>query len=71
MKRIQANYHTLHVLNLTQAKLRKAIVSNSDRNHVNCICERVLNVRKSNIALTGYDNAQTSQSYVSSRLTRR
>jgi len=55
MKRIKANYHALHVLKASQPKLRKAIISNCDRDIVNCISECVLNVLNDNIELTGCD----------------
>jgi hypothetical protein len=55
MKRIKANYHTLHVLRSDQTKLRKAIISFCYRDLVNCISECVLNVLNAEIALTVYD----------------
>jgi len=53
MKRIKENYHTLHVLKHARPKLRKAIISNCDRDLVNCISECVFNFLNGNIALTG------------------
>ena len=53
MKRIKENYHALHVLKHARPKLRKAIISNCDRDLLNCISECVLNVLKGNVALTG------------------
>jgi len=44
MKRLRPNYHALYVLKAATPKLRKAIISNSDRELVNSICECVLNV---------------------------
>jgi hypothetical protein len=52
---MKANSHTLHVLNTSQPKLRKAIISICDRDVVNSINEGVLNVLNGNIALTGND----------------
>ena len=43
MKRLRSNYHTLHVLKTATPKLRKAIVSNYDRELVHSICKCVLN----------------------------
>ena len=40
---MRSNYHALHVLKTATPKLRKAIVSNCDRELVNSICECVLN----------------------------
>ena len=53
MKRIKENFYTLHVLKHVRPKLRKAIISNCDRDLVNCISECVLNVLNGNVALTG------------------
>ena len=47
MKRIKSNYHALQVLSSAQTKLRKAIISNSNRELMNCISECILNVLKS------------------------
>jgi len=55
MKRIKANYHTLHVLRSAQTKLCKSIISFCYRDLVNCISECVLNVLNAEIALTVYD----------------
>ena len=49
MKQVRSNYHALHVLNTATPKLRKAIVSNCDRELVNSICESVLNVLNGNV----------------------
>ena len=51
----KANYHTLQLLRSAQPKLRKAIISNCDRDLVNCITEFILNDLNGNIALTGFD----------------
>jgi len=54
MKRMKQNFHTLHVPKHFRQKLRKAIISNCDRDLVNCIRECVLNVLNGNVTLTGY-----------------
>ena len=61
MKRIKANYHTLHVLKHVRPKIRKAIISNCDREILNCISECVLNVLNGNIALRGCEKRKLSQ----------
>jgi hypothetical protein len=53
---MKANYHTLYELKTAQTKLLKSILSNCDRDLVNCISECVLNVLNGNIALTGCDS---------------
>jgi hypothetical protein len=53
MKRVNEYFHNLHVLKNDRPKLRKGIISNSDRDLVNCISECVLNVLNGNVALTG------------------
>jgi len=53
MKRLRSNYHALHVLKGAAPKLRKAIISNCDRELVNSICECVLNVLNGNVKLSG------------------
>jgi hypothetical protein len=52
---MKANYHFLHALNFSQPKLRKAVISNCDRNLMNWINECVLNILNGNIALAGCD----------------
>jgi len=52
MKRVKKNYHTLQVLKSADPKLRKAIVSNCNEEHVSCISECVLNVFNGNIKLS-------------------
>jgi len=52
MKRIKSNYHTLQVLKTAQPKLRKAIISNSNRELVHCISECILNILNGNLKLT-------------------
>jgi hypothetical protein len=61
MKRTKENYHTLHVLKQARTKLLKAIISNCDRDLVNCISECVLNVLNGNIALTGCEKRKLSK----------
>jgi len=53
MKRLRSNYHALHVLKDAKSNLRKAILSNCDRELVNSICECVLNVLNGNVKLSG------------------
>ena len=53
MKRIKVIFHTLHLLKYARPKLRKAVISNCDRDLVNCIIECVLNVLKVNVVLMG------------------
>ena len=54
MKRVKENFHTLQVLKHARPKLRNAIISNCDRDLVNCVSECVLNVLNGNVSLTGY-----------------
>jgi len=49
MKGIKANYHDLHVLKKSKPKLKKAIISSSDKKLVNNINECVLKVLNCNI----------------------
>ena len=51
MKRVRSNFHALHVLKRDTPKLRKAIVSNCDRELMH-ISECVLNVRNGNVRLS-------------------
>ena len=53
MKRVRTNYHTLHVLKTAEPRLRKAIVSNCNKDLGNCISECVLKILNGNIKLTG------------------
>ena len=46
---MRSNFHALHVLKAATPKLRKAIVSNCDRELVLSICECVLNVLNGNV----------------------
>jgi hypothetical protein len=52
MKLVRSNYHALHVLKTATPKLRKAIVSNCDRELVHSIFECVLNVLNGNVRLS-------------------
>jgi len=53
MKRVKSNYHTLHVHKTAHPKLRKAIITNCNRELVNSISEWVLNVLNGNVKLSG------------------
>jgi len=53
MKRVKSNYHTLHVLKTAEPRLRKPIISNCNKELVNCISEIVFNVLNGNIRLSG------------------
>ena len=52
LKRIKANYHTLQVLKNARPKLRKAVISNCNKDLLNSISECVLNVLNGNIRLS-------------------
>jgi hypothetical protein len=52
MRRIKSNYHALQVLKAAKPKLRKAIISNCDRELLNSICECIMNVLRGNIKLS-------------------
>ena len=52
MKRVKSNFHELHVLKNAKPKLRKAILTNCNRELINTISECVLNVLKGNLKLT-------------------
>ena len=49
MRRTKANYNTLHVLKNARPKLRKAIISNCNKDLLHSISECVLNVLNCNI----------------------
>jgi len=53
MNRVKSNYHTLHVLKTAHPKLRKAIITNCNRELVNNISECILNVLYGNVKLSG------------------
>jgi len=52
MKRIKSNFHRLHTLKDAQAKLRKAIISNCDKDVVNSVTECALNLLHGNVKLS-------------------
>jgi len=51
MKRIKSSYHKFYALKDAKPKLRKAIISNCDRDLVNSISECALNVLRGNVKL--------------------
>jgi len=53
MKRVKSNYHALQVLRTAEPKLRKAILSNCNKELVNSINECIPNVLNGNVKLTG------------------
>jgi len=52
MRRIKSNFHKLHTLKGTQPKLRKALISNCDKDLVKCVCECALNLLHGNVQLS-------------------
>jgi len=52
MKRVKSNYHALYVLTTAEQKLRKAIISNYNKELVNSIRKSNLIVLKGNVKLT-------------------
>jgi len=52
MKRVKSNYHALHVLQTAEPRSRKALITNFNKEIVNCIRECVLNVPNGNIRLS-------------------
>jgi len=44
MKRVKSNYHALHVIKTAEPNMRKAIMSNCNKELVNNISECILNV---------------------------
>jgi len=50
---VKSNYHALHVLRTGEPKLRKAIISNCNKELVNSISECILNVLNGNVKLAG------------------
>ena len=67
MKRVKSNYHALHVLQTTEPRLRKAIVSNSKKDLVNSINESVLIVLNGNIKFTICSNRKLRKHKVALR----
>jgi len=53
MKRVRSIYHSLHVLNTAEPKLRIGLITNCNKELVNCISECVLNVLNGNIKFSG------------------
>jgi site-specific DNA-adenine methylase len=51
MKRIKSNYHELQVLRRASPELKKAIISNCNKELLNAISEIALNVLQGNIEL--------------------
>jgi hypothetical protein len=51
MRRVKSNFHELHVLKNAKPKLRKAILSNCNKELINTITELVLNVPRDNVKL--------------------
>ena len=51
-RRLRLSYHNLHTLKDAHPKLRKAIISNCNRNLVNNISECALNILRGNVRLT-------------------
>ena len=52
MRRINSNFHKLHTLKDARPKLRKAIISNCDKDLVNCVSECALNLLHGNVKLS-------------------
>jgi len=50
---VKSNYHALQVLRTAEPKLRKAIISNCNKELVNSISECILNVLNENVKLAG------------------
>jgi len=54
MKRVRSNYHAFHVLKTAEPRLRKALITNCNKEIVICISECVLNILSGNIILSYY-----------------
>jgi len=52
MKRIKSSFYKLHTLKDAKPKLRKAIISNCDKELIHAISECALNVLRGNVNLT-------------------
>ena len=52
MKRIKLSFYKLHALKDAKPKLRKAIISNCDKELIHTISECALNVLRGNVNLT-------------------
>jgi len=53
MMLVRSNFHALHVLNVAEQRLCKALIYNCNKELVKCISECVLNVLNGNIKLLG------------------
>ena len=53
MKRVRSNYHALHALKTAEPRLRNPLITNCNKELVNCISECVLHVLNGNITLSG------------------
>jgi len=53
MKLMKSNYYALHVLRTAEPKLRKAIISNCNKDLVTSISECILNVLNGDVKLAG------------------
>jgi len=49
---VKSNYHAFHVLKTAESRLRKALITNCNKEHVNCISECVLIVLNGNLKLS-------------------
>jgi len=67
MKRVKSNYHNLHELRTAEPKLRKAIISNCNKELVNSILECILNVLNGNVKLTGRNTRKLRKNKVTLR----
>ena len=54
MRQIKSTYHTLQVLKIARPKLRKAIISNSNKDLLNSINECILNIVKRKYSVTRF-----------------
>ena len=52
MKRVKSNYHALHVLKTAEATLHKTLITNCNKELVNCISECVFNMLNRNLKLS-------------------
>ena len=49
---MKSNYHALHVLNTAEPRLHKALITNCNKELVNCISECMLNMLNGNLKLS-------------------
>jgi len=61
MKRVKPNYHALHVFKTAEPRLRKAFITNFNKELVNCISECMLNVLNGNIRLCDFKTRKLSK----------